>query len=146
MGSLILGQILNCVYQQQMRPEGAKAPSPGQRPGFTFSGFHSPCKGKSTNRFALCIRAFALTGRESARDSTSPGRCPGLGAFAPSGRVLGCSYFAYSCIIRVSLLMDQLMFISWLLVVIDGGFPCARASRFAGGLRKLPLMPMNYQK
>ena len=45
----------------------------------------SPCKGKS---FMYCLefKAFALTGRQvCARNS--PGRCPGLGVSALSGRV-----------------------------------------------------------
>ena len=44
----------------------------------------SPCKGKSF--IVLCFKAFALTGRFSFHP-TNPGRCPGLGASALSGRM-----------------------------------------------------------
>ena len=45
----------------------------------------APCKGKS---FVNCpvFKAFALTGRQICVHNT-PGRCPGLGASALSGRV-----------------------------------------------------------
>ena len=46
------------------RAEGPKAPSPGQRPGFTMHNDGAPCKGKSiksNNRKALKYNAFALT-------------------------------------------------------------------------------------
>jgi len=45
----------------------------------------APCKGKSlvNTRF---FKAFALTGRQGCVHN-SPGRCPGLGASALSGRV-----------------------------------------------------------
>ena len=45
----------------------------------------APCKGKS---FVNCpvFKAFALTGRQVCVHNT-PGRCPGLGASALSGRV-----------------------------------------------------------
>ena len=90
--------LLKIAFVCGSRPEGAKAPSPGQRPGASTSEVRSPCKGKSTNRIALCIRAFALTGRENAESGTNLGRCPRLGAFAPSGRFCmllscACRYF-----------------------------------------------------
>ena len=45
----------------------------------------APCKGKSFVNY-LILKAFALTGRQAIiRDN--PGRCPGLRASAPSGRV-----------------------------------------------------------
>ena len=45
----------------------------------------APCKGKS---FVYCqyLKAFALTGRQGCVHN-NPGRCPGLGASALSGRV-----------------------------------------------------------
>ena len=45
----------------------------------------APCKGKS---FVNCpvFKAFALTGRQGCAHK-NPGRCPGLGVSAPSGRV-----------------------------------------------------------
>ena len=65
-----------------MRPERAAAPSPGQRPGFFMDANLTPCKGKS---FLNVFKAFALTGRFDYYQHY-PGRCPGLGADAPSGR------------------------------------------------------------
>ena len=46
----------------------------------------APCKGKS---FVNCpvFKAFALTGRQVCVHNNTPGRCPGLGASALSGRV-----------------------------------------------------------
>ena len=49
----------------------------------------APCKGKSFAIFAWGFKAFALTGRQACVHDY-PGRCPGLGASALSGRV-GCS-------------------------------------------------------
>ena len=65
-----------------MRPERAAAPSPGQRPGFFMDANLTPCKGKS---FLNVFKAFALTGRFDDYQHY-PGRCPGLGASALSGR------------------------------------------------------------
>ncbi len=45
----------------------------------------TPCKGKSFI-FAWSFKAFALTGRQVC-GRNYPGRCPGLGASALSGRV-----------------------------------------------------------
>ena len=45
----------------------------------------APCKGKSFD-IAQYIKAFALTGRQVCVRNY-PGRCPGLGASALSGRV-----------------------------------------------------------
>ena len=46
---------------------------------------NAPCKG---NSFVNCLvlKAFALTGRQPCVHN-NPGRCPGLRASAPSGRV-----------------------------------------------------------
>ena len=65
-----------------MRPVRAAAHSPGHRPGFFMDAKLTPCKGKS---FLNVFKAFALTGR-FADYQHYPGRCPGLGASAPSGR------------------------------------------------------------
>ena len=65
-----------------MRPERAAAHSPGQRPGFFMNANLTPCKGKS---FLDVFKAFAITGR-FADYQHYPGRCPGLGASALSGR------------------------------------------------------------
>ena len=46
----------------------------------------TPCKGKSFMFFAWSFKAFALTGRQVCVRNY-PGRCPGLGASALSGRV-----------------------------------------------------------
>ena len=45
----------------------------------------APCKGKSFVFFAWSFKAFALTGRQVCVRNY-PGRCPGLGASALSGR------------------------------------------------------------
>ena len=50
----------------------------------------APCKGKSFVIFAWGFKAFALTGRQACVHDY-PGRCPGLGASALSGRV-GATY------------------------------------------------------
>ena len=65
-----------------MRPVRASAHSPGHRPGFFMDANLTPCKGKS---FLNVFKAFALTGR-FADYQHYPGRCPGLGAAALSGR------------------------------------------------------------
>ena len=65
-----------------MRPVRAAAHIPGQRPGFFMDAKLTPCKGKS---FLNVFKAFALTGR-FADYQHYPGRCPGLGASALSGR------------------------------------------------------------
>ena len=46
----------------------------------------APCKGKSFVIFAWGFKAFALTGRQVCVRNY-PGRCPGLGASALSGRM-----------------------------------------------------------
>ena len=46
----------------------------------------APCKGKSLIYFAWYLKAFALTGRQACVRHY-PGRCPGLGASALSGRM-----------------------------------------------------------
>ena len=69
----------------QERAEGPKAPSPGQRPGYNSVFSKAPCKGKSfTNR--LVLKLLPLQGDRFAAIK-SPGRCPGLGASALSGRM-----------------------------------------------------------
>ena len=70
-----------------MRPVRAAAPSPGHRPGFFMDANITPCKGKS---FLNVFKAFALTGR-FADYQHYPGRCPGLGAAALTGR-MGTDY------------------------------------------------------
>ena len=67
------------------RPERAEAPSPGQHPGYDIEMVLTPCKGKSFPTAAIYFKAFALTGRR-ATTQYYPGRCPGLGASALSGR------------------------------------------------------------
>ena len=69
----------------QERAEGPKAPSPGQRPGYNSIFSKAPCKGKSfTNR--LVLKLLPLQGDRFAAIK-KPGRCPGLGASALSGRM-----------------------------------------------------------
>ena len=46
---------------QVVRPEGAEAPSPGQRPGCNASKSKAPCKGKSVDNERFCpYRAYYL--------------------------------------------------------------------------------------
>jgi len=100
----------------QRRPEGAKAVSPGQRPGYTVSAANAlqgqPMEQrKATGRRPevgneQCEHAQTLPSRDRGRQSQknlhcknafalagrtfvqrfNPGRCPGLTAFAPLGR------------------------------------------------------------
>ena len=78
----------------------------------------APCKGKS---FVNCLvfKAFALTGRQvCAHDN--PGRCPGLGASALSGRV-GQNLRKLSYLTFVGILLSLMI-----------SFPAARASSSTG--------------
>ena len=77
-----LTEVLHVV---QVRAEGPKAPSPGQRPVGIIAANKAPCKGKSFV-MASYLKAFALTGRLVCLHNY-PRRCPGLGASALSGRV-----------------------------------------------------------
>jgi len=70
---------------QAARPEGAEALSPGHRPGYDGNQQGAPVRAKALC-FAWSFKAFALTGRQVCVRN-NPGRCPGLGASAPSGRV-----------------------------------------------------------
>ena len=50
-----------CQKSQVVRPEGAEAPSPGQRPGCNASKSKAPCKGKSVYYQRFCpYRAYYL--------------------------------------------------------------------------------------
>ena len=50
-----------CQKSQVTRPEGAEAPSPGQRPGGNASKSKAPCKGKSVDKERFCpYRAYYL--------------------------------------------------------------------------------------
>ena len=69
-------------------PERAEAPSPGQRPGVYWWFIKRPVRAKALS-FAWYFKAFVLTGRQVCGHNY-PGRCPGLGASALSGRV-GCN-------------------------------------------------------
>ena len=71
-------------FLEAIRPERAEAPSPGHALGIIAIS-KAPCKGKSFD-IARYLKAFALTGRQVC-DHNYPGRCPGLGASALSGRV-----------------------------------------------------------
>ena len=70
------------------RPERAEAPSPGQRPGYNGKKQRRPERAKALYT-ARYFKAFALTGRQVCV-CNNPGRCPGLGASALSGRI-GCN-------------------------------------------------------
>ena len=63
------------------RPERAKAYSPGQRPGYKGRQKLRPVR--ATEQYEWT--SFALTGRNYTSHK-NPGRCPGLWAFALSGR------------------------------------------------------------
>jgi len=67
------------------RPERAEAPSPGHRPGYNSKSARRPVRAKALY-IARYLKAFALTGRQVCAHK-HPGRCPGLGASALSGRV-----------------------------------------------------------
>ena len=67
------------------RPERAVAPSPGHRPGYNSNQQRRPVRAKALD-IAWIFKAFALTGRQVCVRN-NPGRCPGLGATALSGRV-----------------------------------------------------------
>ena len=67
------------------RPERAAPPSPGQRPGYVLVIIKRPVRAKAL-QIIWYFKAFALTGRLVCVHDY-PGRCPGLGASALSGRV-----------------------------------------------------------
>ena len=67
------------------RPERAEAPSPGHRPGYDGNQ-QGALKGQKLYVLSGIFKAFALTGRQVCVRNY-PGRCPGLGASALSGRM-----------------------------------------------------------
>ena len=75
----------------QVRAEGPKAPSPGQRPGYVGNQ-QGALKGQKLYVLSGVFKAFALSGRQVCVRNY-PGRCPGLGASALSGR-LGLTFRA----------------------------------------------------
>ena len=82
-----LSILLNTEVSQvsPTRPERAEAPSPGHRPGYLWTQTCRPVRAKALY-IARYLKAFALTGRKASAHN-NPGRCPGLGASALSGRV-----------------------------------------------------------
>ena len=68
-----------------MRPERAAPPSSGQRPGYVLVIKKRPVRAKAL-KYQMIYKAFALTVR-LVYVHDYPGRCPGLGASALSGRV-----------------------------------------------------------
>ena len=78
-------RITELSHVVQERAEGPKAPSPGHRPGDNGNQ-QGALKGQKLCIFAQYFKAFALTGRQVCVRNY-PGRCPGLGASALSGRV-----------------------------------------------------------
>ena len=66
---------------------------------------NAPCKGKSFINCPKVFKAFALTGRQVC-EQNNPGRCPGLGASALSGRAAYMSF----CPFRVCCLHELLPF------------------------------------
>ena len=73
------------VRASPTRPERAEAPSPGQRPGYDGNQ-QDALKGQKLYILSGVFKAFALTGRQVCVRNY-PGRCPGLGASALSGRM-----------------------------------------------------------
>ena len=76
-----------------MRPERAAPPSPGQRPGYVLVIKKRPVRAKAL-KYQMIYKAFALTGRR-VYVQDYPGRCPGLGASALSGRVANLGDLIY---------------------------------------------------
>ena len=70
-----------CHKPHPIRPEGAEALSPGQRPGFQ----NRYNKVRPERAKAFNFKAFALSGRPCFCQHY-PGRCPGLRAFGLSAR------------------------------------------------------------
>ena len=84
-----MGKLLRPVrLKLPTRPERAEAPSPGHRPGLLRMQTCRPVRAKALKNSQILHKAFALTGRQVCVRN-NPGRCPGLGASALSGRV-GC--------------------------------------------------------
>ena len=73
------------VRASPTRPERAEAPSPGQHPGYDDNQ-QDALKGQKLYVLSGVFKAFALTGRQVCVRNY-PGRCPGLGASALSGRM-----------------------------------------------------------
>ena len=73
------------VRASPTRPERAEAPSPGHRPGYDGNQ-QDALKGQKLYVLSGIFKAFALTGRQVCVRNY-PGRCPGLGASALSGRM-----------------------------------------------------------
>ena len=71
-------------FQKQHALKGQKLLAQGIALGIKAMS-KAPCKGNSFN-IARSFKAFALTGRQICAQN-NPGRCPGLRASAPSGRV-----------------------------------------------------------
>ena len=97
-----------CQKSQVVRPEGAEAPSPGQRPGCNASKAKRPVRAK-----ALIMNAFALTGR-FAFGCITPRALPWARSFCPFGAchlrllthllillyILGCCEFLILHVLR----------------------------------------------
>ena len=75
---------LKAQFQKQHALKGQKLLAQGSALGI-MAIRKAPCKGKSFEN-CLSFKAFALTGRQVC-ERNNPGRCPGLGASALSGRV-----------------------------------------------------------
>ena len=57
--------------------------------------------------FAYSFKAFALTGRQVCDTKNNPGRCPGLGASALSGRAAYMGFLAFGACCLYELLITQ---------------------------------------
>ena len=82
-----------CHKLQPIRPERAEAPSPGHRPGLLQTQTCRPVRAKALKYLAV-YKAFALSGRLCFLP-LYPGRCPGLGASALSGRAASGSFWGF---------------------------------------------------
>ena len=73
-------------FQKQHALKGQKLLAQGIALGIIVAS-KAPCKGKSFKELGEIYKAFALTGRQVCVHN-NPGRCPGLGASALSGRAV----------------------------------------------------------
>ena len=92
--------------QKQHALKGQKLLAQGIALG-TVAVSKAPCKGKSFVIFAWGFKAFALSGRQTYVHDY-PGRCPGLGASALSGRV------ELTCETRIIMTQDTSIYYVWI--------------------------------
>ena len=103
-----------------MRPVRAAPPSPGQRPGYVLVIKKRPVRAKAL-KYQMIYKAFALTGR-LVYVHDYPGRCPGLGASALSGRVANRGDLIY--------FNPPIMWRIWAVCLISILLSCGESGRF----------------